>query len=215
MVTIFIQYKKAAATKPPSLGGIHYMKNKFIEANGIVAIQLSGKIFTTIDAKDLPRAQQFPGTWGVVKNTNTSYTRGALYYPGGVTQIYLHRYTMQCPEGFVVDHINHNGLDNTRKNLRIVTQAENLQNLCGARSTSKSGSRNTFFDKYFDKWVAEVAVNGKVVYKKRYEFREDAEVAAAMARLKYQPFSPEGTAARMTRLDYPKVANFVTYALDV
>jgi len=191
------------------------MKNEFISIGDMALISLNNGLTTLISAKDLEKAQQFPGTWGSIKNNNTHYVCGSLYYPGGNTTIYLHRYIMQCPEGFVVDHINHDGLNNSRDNLRIVTHAENLQNLCGARSTSKSGSRNTFFDKYFGKWVAEVAVNGKVIYKKRFEFREDAEVAAAMARLMYQPFSPEGTAARMGRVEYPKVSQYVNYDLDI
>lgn len=42
--------------------------------------------------------------------------------------IYLHRFIMKPSENLVVDHINGNGLDNRRVNLRVVTQRENMKN---------------------------------------------------------------------------------------
>ena len=42
--------------------------------------------------------------------------------------IYLHREIMGFPQGFVVDHWNHDETDNRRENLRVCTQSENLLN---------------------------------------------------------------------------------------
>lgn len=52
------------------------------------------------------------------------------------TKISLHRFLMNTPLGMMTDHINGNGLDNRRSNLRICTVAQNTMN-------SKKGMRNS------------------------------------------------------------------------
>ena len=49
-------------------------------------------------------------------------------YKNGKKQ-YLHRLIMGNPKGLVIDHINHNTLDNRKCNLRAVTPAENYYNM--------------------------------------------------------------------------------------
>lgn len=41
---------------------------------------------------------------------------------------YMHRYLMQPPKHMVVHHIDDNGLNNQRENLRVITQIENIMN---------------------------------------------------------------------------------------
>lgn len=41
---------------------------------------------------------------------------------------YLHRLIMGNPEGYDIDHINHNTLDNRKENLRLFTRSENSKN---------------------------------------------------------------------------------------
>ena len=42
--------------------------------------------------------------------------------------IRMHRLITSCPKGKIVDHINHNPLDNRRSNLRICTHSDNMRN---------------------------------------------------------------------------------------
>jgi hypothetical protein len=42
--------------------------------------------------------------------------------------VFMHREILYAPKDKVVDHINHNGLDNRRENLRLVTIEQNVWN---------------------------------------------------------------------------------------
>lgn len=53
-------------------------------------------------------------------------------------KISMHRLIMNCigDKTIFVDHKNHNGLDNTRSNLRLATKAQNCKNRRSARNSS-------------------------------------------------------------------------------
>jgi len=51
----------------------------------------------------------------------------------------VHRLVVDCPEGYVIDHINHNTLDNRKSNLRIVARSENDMNRCVTSNTGEYG----------------------------------------------------------------------------
>lgn len=75
---------------------------------------------------------------------NTGYIAA---YKKDNNPILLHRYLMDCPDGLVVDHINHNRKDNRRSNLRICTQKENVANT--EWKTGQSGVRGIRRDNGF------------------------------------------------------------------
>ncbi len=78
---------------------------------------------------------------------------GKLYARRG--NVYMHRLLMagRLADGLVVDHINGNGLDNRRENLRVVTPAANTRNLQAYNSST--GFRGVFAQ--HGKFVAKVA----------------------------------------------------------
>lgn len=113
---------------------------------------------------------------------NTGYAGARI---GGRVQL-LHRLLLNCPEGYQVDHINGNRLDNRRSNLRIVTQQENLQNR-HYDSRNKSGYRGVCYCKQTGKWKAYARHNGKQVWLGRFDTAEEAAESAKASRLSLMP----------------------------
>lgn len=78
----------------------------------------------------------------------------------------MHNFILGTPEGMRGDHLNGDTLDNTRKNLRIATHAQNMAN-CKAKSHNKSGYKGVTRVKkntLTPTWQANIRVNGKDVY---------------------------------------------------
>ena len=102
---------------------------------------------------------------------------------------FLHRFIMQPPKGYVVDHINGDGLDNRRCNLRICKQAENGANRTGSRKSIKwLGTR---WNPHRGRWFAAITKNRKQIYLGSFKNRKDALKARLAAEVKYfGEFSP-------------------------
>ncbi len=71
--------------------------------------------------------------------------------------ILMHRVLLDAPEGIEVDHINGNGLDNRRVNLRLVTLQQNRRNRNTGRN-NQTGYKGVTFDKKSGKWVMSLRV---------------------------------------------------------
>jgi hypothetical protein len=77
---------------------------------------------------------------------------------------------MQC------DHINHNGLDNRRCNLRLCTHQQNCFN-----KKPKPGCTNKYKGVYRSheskKWRAEIRRNGRKIHIGHFDYEQDAAIA--------------------------------------
>lgn len=75
----------------------------------------------------------------------------------------MHRMITGCPDGFEVDHINHNGLDNRKENLRVVDSSQNKWNQ-RIKSNNKSGFKGVHYDNRRQRFVASIQVGKKRLY---------------------------------------------------
>lgn len=85
---------------------------------------------------------------------------------------YLHRFIMQPDQGMEVDHINGDGLDNRRENLRVCTHRDNLRNM--HRSIpSRSGYRGVGIA-HSGRFTARCKYEGKMLYFGTFDTAEEA-----------------------------------------
>lgn len=97
----------------------------------------------------------------------------------------------------VVDHINGDGLDNQRENLRVVSTSQNIAK-ARLRMTNTSGFRGVTWDSPRQRWVAQIKVDYARKFLGRYYAAEDAARAYdAAARQHFGEFA---------RLNFPEVA---------
>lgn len=111
---------------------------------------------------------------------------------GGYPSAYINGHTIRMHrllipavgDGLVVDHINRNKMDNRRKNLRIVTQRENVHN-ASIRSNNTSGVPGVFFDKRAKRWRAQIYSLGKTTHVGIFDCFDDAVAARKEAERKF------------------------------
>lgn len=132
-----------------------------------------------VDDEDYEELSQFK--WYAQKRGQT-YLAARTYYENGKKKFeYMHRRIVRAPDGLVVDHINGNGLDNRRSNLRICTRAENNRNihrhLSRKRAKVVSRFKGVYWDERSKKWTAQIRVNRRQIWLGMFE----DEIQAALA----------------------------------
>ena len=101
----------------------------------------------------------------------------------------LHQLIMRPPPCFVVDHINRDGLDNRRCNLRLATKAQNGANR-KLNSNSTSGAKGVVWATNKGKWRVLVGLNGKKHHGGYFESVAEAhERARSLRRQLHQDFA--------------------------
>jgi|ERR1700733_8121324 len=91
------------------------------------------------------------------------YARRSVVLDGVQINILAHVYIAQPPEGWVVDHIDGNGLNNVDENLRSCLQQNNSRNR-RMNGNNTSGWPNVF--RIREAWYAQVACSGRKYFKR-------------------------------------------------
>jgi hypothetical protein len=132
-------------------------------------IALSKGQFAIVDAADFDWLSRFK--WHCVITNNIAYA----YHCFCDKTVGMHRFIMKPGQSLVVDHIDGNGLNNTRGNLRICTREQNVHNRKGGGKTSQY--KGVCRKKHSKKWYAGIKKNEQHIHIGYFEREIDAAKA--------------------------------------
>jgi hypothetical protein len=121
---------------------------------GMKEIKLTQGQVAIVDDEDFEMLNQhkwYPYT----DSTNWYAIRNGDFHKSTVS---MHREIMRTPSGMHTDHLNGNGLDNRKENLRICTHRENCQN---RHKKTTSPYPGVSWIRVRNKWVSHIQVNGR------------------------------------------------------
>lgn len=123
--------------------------------------------------------------WMARADRGTHYAMASIYENGDGTsrKTSLHREIMGAKKGEIVDHINGDGMDNRRSNLRIVSAHQNQHNRRGPNRDNTSGYMGVSFDSFAGKYKASIRIDGKQVSLGRFDNPRHAALIRDMAAL--------------------------------
>lgn len=146
-------------------------------------IQLTQGLEAIVDESDYEYLNQFK--WHAVKNRNCVYAKR----DSRGKHISMHWDIMRYMPMLHADHINGNGLDNRRKNLRLATIAQNAMNR-GVQKNNKLGVKGVFLVKS-GKYRAMIKKNGKNISLGYFStLKEASDAYNSAAQSLFGPYNP-------------------------
>ncbi|MHA2231001.1 MAG: HNH endonuclease [Candidatus Hodarchaeales archaeon] len=146
----------------------------------MMKIELGKGVYTAVDVEDYEWLSQWK--WHLCKRVrgiqvykyvirwattaeSKNKCRGEYGGDGRVRRVTMHREILRAPLGVHVDHVNRNGLDNRRANLRLCNRSQNALNRT-INSNNKSGFKGVAFQPHNPKkpWRAWISIDKKQVH---------------------------------------------------
>lgn len=150
----------------------------------MIEIQLTKGQHAIVDDEDYDNLSQFNWQAQLTRTKNGFYAvRNDGYDERNVRlKTKMHRQIMNCPDGYDVDHINGNTLDNRKCNLRIFTHAQNIQQQKsrGGKSLYRGVTQH-----HDGNWRARITVNYKRISLGVFKSQEEAYEAVKIAQGEY------------------------------
>lgn len=117
--------------------------------------------------------------WYALQGKSTFYAIRRIYMGKNhkPKTVWMHREIVKAGDGQLCDHINHNGLDNRKANLRLASRCQNAWNRRKQRNNSRSGYKGIAFNSRQKKWHARIQVAG--IGKFLGSFDDEIEAAKA------------------------------------
>jgi hypothetical protein len=116
----------------------------------------------TLQVDDADAAIAAGRSWQAQRGkAGTFYAAAVLVENGKQRKVYLHRLIMQAGPGQRVDHIDGNGLNNRRDNLRICSNAENMRNMRVSPLRGSSIYKGVSWNARRKKWRAYIVHDGR------------------------------------------------------
>lgn len=157
----------------PTLNGLGN-KPLSIEANFLYMklIPLTQGKFAQVDDEDFIKLNKYK--WYLKRNSNKSDNEG--YAVGGKAGISMHRFLLNPKKPLIVDHIDGNGLNNQKSNLRICTKKQNAQNRASSKNKS-SDFLGVHYNKKHGEFRAHIRVDGVGIHLGCFKSEWEAAVA--------------------------------------
>jgi hypothetical protein len=147
-------------------------------------IPLTQGKYAVVDPEDFERLNKHK--WHADRHNNTFYAIRCVSSRKNRIRIRMHREILRPPDHLIVDHINHNGLDNRKANIRPATRSQNNFNrLIIKRKGASSKYKGVAWKKSKEKWRAQIHVNGQCKFIGYFEDEKQAAKAYDEAAKKY------------------------------
>lgn len=124
-------------------------------------IKLTQGKFAIVDDEDFLRLNKYK--WCAQKIKNNWYAVRTINRKTQKQKFYMHREILGLKSGDSdVDHINQNGLDNRKANLRFCSKQQNRANTTSCKGTSKFRGVHWVTNRF--KWAAIIKFNGQIKF---------------------------------------------------
>jgi len=137
-------------------------------------IPLSKGKFALVDDEDFEWLSKWK--WHARNKKHTFYAQRCTWFNKRTKSVQMHRAILGLTDPKIQgDHINGNGFDNRRSNLRRCTNSQNRQNLLHCRGKSKY--KGVYWHVKGKKWIAKIHLNKKSMHIGSYDSERKAAIA--------------------------------------